>query len=173
MNERARPCALVGARALGSKARSASREAKTDGAHGRVSSSVNTGTRRLFAADTGLERSFGTRSAVVNAKSAEQIALRPRALSAFELPRRPVVKPRYDGRSARRAAKIDWMLVTELQSRGSFGVCTKLADLVTWHSSAAHGGGSCTMRSTKAASYTSIVTVRGSSETVGALHCRM
>ena len=78
-----------------------------------------------------------------------------------------------ESKAARRAAKIDLMLVTELQSRGSFGVCTKLADLVTWHSSAAHGGGSCTMRSTKAASYTSIVTVRGSSETVGALHRRM
>ena len=109
----------------------------------------------------------------MNAKSADRSASRPRAPSACDLPRRPVVKPRYDGRSAGRAAKIDWMLVTELQSRGSFGVCTKLADLVTWHSSAAHGGGSCTMRSTKAASYTSIVTVRASSEAVGALHRRM
>ena len=159
MNERARPCALVGARALGSKARSASREAKTDGAHGRVSSSVNTGTRRLFAADTGLERSFGTRSAVVNAKSAERIALRPRALSAFELPRRPVVKPRYDGRSARRAAKIGCEPVTELLSRGRFGTSTEYSDLVTRHLSAAHGRTSCTMRSAKAASYATSSTV--------------
>ena len=134
---------------------------------------MNAGNRRSFVADTGLERRFGIHSAATNAKSAERTALRPRAPSACELPRRPVVKQRCDRRFVVCAAKAGRSSINELETRAGFVLCTNLSELVIQHLSAAHGRGSCTMRSTKGEPYAESKAVRGRSDPFEALYRRV
>ena len=169
-SKQARRAPLVGAWALGSEGGSASRKPESGGALGCSFSSVNEGRRRLLAAEFRCSSAIGIRSVVTNAKSAVRIGLRARAPSACELPRRPVVKQRCDRRFVVCAAKAGRSSINELETRAGFVLCTNLSELVIQHLSAAHGRGSCTIRSTKGEPYAERKAVRDRSDPFEALY---